>query len=169
MAADSYLTGMAADRSSPRFQELFDAAFAVGTLTTIATGGALLGLGWRDGESGRVFRLAGRGLLESIGVPSLTAPLTSVALGYLHHLLVATTWGVLLSLLVLPQRGLWRAVTAAVVTGVYVLLSLQLLPALLRIGYGVTGTIPGVVPVGIAMVLALIGGGWVAAGEHGDD
>jgi hypothetical protein len=160
---------MAADRSSPRFQELLDAAFAVGTLATIATGGALLGLGWRDGESGRVFRLAGRGLLESIGVPSLTAPLTSVALGYLHHLIVATAWGVLLSLLVLPQRGLWRAVTAIVVTGVYLLLSLQLLPAVLRIGYGVTGTIPGAVPVGVAMATALLGGAWVAASETDDD
>jgi hypothetical protein len=160
---------MAADRSSPRFQDLLDAAFAVGTLATIATGGALLGLGWRDGESGRVFRLAGRGFLESIGVPSITAPLTSVALGYLHHLIIATVWGVVLSLLVLPQRGIWRVVTAIVVTGVYLLLSLQLLPALLRIGYGVTGTIPGAVPVGVAMASALIGGAWVAASEVDDD
>lgn len=72
---------------------LFDAAFATGTLTTIATGGALLGLGWREGEAGRVFRLAGRALLERFGFASGTAPLSSVALGYLHHLMVATAWG----------------------------------------------------------------------------
>ena len=150
-------------RSSSRLQDLIDAAFAVGTLTTIATGGALLGLGLRDGEAGRAFRLAGRGLLESIGVPSLTAPLTSVALGYLHHLIVATAWGVLLAMVVLPQRGLWRVVGAIIAAAVYTILAVSVLPALLRIGYGVTGTIPGGVPVGVAMALALIGGGWVAA------
>lgn len=160
---------MAADRSSPRFQELLDAAFAVGTLSTIASGGALLGLGWRDGEAGRVFRLAGRGLLERMGVPSVTAPLTSVALGYLHHLVIATTWGVLLALLVLPQRGIWRVVAALIAAGVYFVLSITVLPPLLRVGYGVTGTIPGAVPVGVAMAVALIGGAWVASGHTDDD
>ena len=160
---------MAAPRSSLRLQDLVDAAFAVGTLTTIATGGALLGLGVRDGEAGRAFRLAGRGLLESIGVPSLTAPLTSVALGYLHHLLIATAWGVLLALVVLPQRGLWRVAGAVVAAAVYGLVSVTVLPALLRIGYGVTGTIPGAVPVGVAMALSLVGGAWVAADASTDD
>jgi hypothetical protein len=160
---------MAADRSSPRFQELLDAAFAVGTLSTIASGGALLGLGWRDGEAGRVFRLAGRGLLERMGVPSVTAPLTSVALGYLHHLVIATTWGVLLALLVLPQRGIWRVVAALVAAGVYLVASITVLPPLLRVGYGVTGTIPGAVPVGVAMAVSLIGGAWVASGHVDDD
>lgn len=160
---------MAADRSSPRFQDLLDAAFAVGTLSTIASGGALLGLGWRDGEAGRVFRLAGRGLLERMGVPSVTAPLTSVALGYLHHLVIATTWGVLLALLVLPQRGIWRVVAALIAAGVYFVLSITVLPPLLRVGYGVTGTIPGAVPVGVAMAVALIGGAWVASGHVEDD
>jgi hypothetical protein len=154
---------MAAPRSSPRFQDLVDAAFAVGTLTTIATGGALLGLGLRDGEAGRAFRLAGRGLLESIGVPSLTAPLTSVALGYVHHLLVATAWGILLAMLVLPQRGVWRILGAIVAAAGYSIVSVAVLPALLRIGYGVTGTIPGAVPVGVAMALSLVGGAWVTA------
>ena len=154
---------MAAPRSSARFAELLDAAFGVATLTTIATGGALLGLGLRDGEAGRPFRLAGRGLLESIGVPSLSAPLTAVALGYLHHLLVATGWGVLLALLVLPHRGVWRLVAALIAAATYLLASVTVLPALLRIGYGVTGTIPGAVSVGLALMLSLIGGAWVAS------
>jgi hypothetical protein len=154
--------GMADERTS-RLQELIDAALAVGTLATISTGGALLGLGWRDGEAGRAFRLAGRAILERFGVPSLSAPLTSVALGYLHHLVVATAWGVLLALLVLPQRGWWRIPAAVVAAGGYLLLSLTLSPPLLRVGYGVTGTIPNAVPVGVAMVVALLGGAWVAA------
>ena len=99
---------MASTATSSRFERLLDAAFATGTLSAIATGGALLGLGWRDGEVGRVFRLAGRGLLERLGVTSSAAPLTSVALGYLHHLVIATSWGVALALLVLPLRGIVR-------------------------------------------------------------
>ncbi len=50
---------------------------AAGTLTAIATGGALLGLGWREGEAGRVFRLAGRGLWlwQVTGLQSLSRKL----------------------------------------------------------------------------------------------
>lgn len=156
--------------TSAKFQELLDASFAVGTLTTIATGGALLGLGLRDGEAGRAFRLAGRGLLETIGVPSQTAPLTSVALGYLHHLIIATGWGVLLALIVLPQRGVWRVAGAIIAAAAYFAVSLTVLPALLRVGYGVTGTLAGAVPVGVAVALSLCGGAWVSAeAESGDD
>jgi hypothetical protein len=157
---------MAAARSTLRFSELLDAAFAVGTLATIATGGALLGLGWRDGEAGRVFRLAGRGLLERMGVPSMTAPLTSVALGYLHHLVIATLWGVLLGLLVLPLRGFWRVLAALGLAALYLLGSVAVLPAVLRVGYGVTGTLAAAVPVGVALAAALLGGIWVADGER---
>ena len=64
---------MAHGNPHSRFTQLIDAALAAGTLTAIATGGALLGLGWREGEAGRVFRLAGRGLLERVGVASSAA------------------------------------------------------------------------------------------------
>lgn len=164
-----YLTGMAASRRASRVPQLLDAAFAVGTLTTIATGGALLGLGWRDGEPGRVFRLAGRGILERFGVASVTAPLTSVALGYLHHLVIATAWGVLLACAILPLRGVWRVVGALTGAAFYLVLSLQLLPALLRVGYGVTGTVNGAVAIAVSLAVALLAGVWVAAGEGGDD
>ena len=159
---------MAHGTAHGRFNQLLDAALAVGTLTAIATGGALLGLGWREGEAGRVFRLAGRGLLERVGVASSAAPLTSVALGYLHHLLVATGWGVLLALLVLPLRGVTRIAAAMLAATGYAALALWVLPSTLRIGYAVTGTLPGVVALGAAVAVALLGGIWVAIGEgHG--
>ncbi len=148
-----------------RFSQLLDAALAAGTLTAIATGGALLGLGWREGEAGRVFRLAGRGLLERLGVASSAAPLTSVALGYLHHLLVATGWGILLALLVLPWRGVTRILAAVLAAAAYAALALWVLPSTLRIGYAVTGTFPGVVAIGAAVAVALLGCVWVAIGE----
>ena len=140
---------------------MLDAALATGTLASIATGGALLGLGWREGEAGRVFRLAGRGLLERLGVASSAAPLTSVALGYLHHLAVATAWGVVLALVVLPFRGITRVLVALTVTVGYTVLAGTWLPAPLRIGYAVTSTVPGAVPIGAALALALLGGIWL--------
>lgn len=156
---------MAETDSPSRLERALDAALATGTLTTIATGGALLGLGWREGEAGRAFRLAGRGLLERFGVASQAAPLTSVALGYLHHLIVATAWGFLLAVLVQPFRGIWRVlVTAALVLG-YVSMSLSVLPAPLRIGYGVTGNTPGAVPIAAALVVALLSGIWLDASD----
>lgn len=148
-----------------RFTQLFDAALAAGTLTAIATGGALLGLGWREGEAGRVFRLAGRGLLERVGVASSAAPLTSVALGYLHHLVIATGWGVLLALLVLPMRGVTRIGAVIFAAAGYAALALWVLPSTLRIGYAVTGTVSGVVAIGATVAVALLGAVWVAVGE----
>ncbi len=159
---------MAYGTAHGRFTQLLDAALAAGTLTAIATGGALLGLGWREGEAGRVFRLAGRGLLERLGVASSAAPLTSVALGYLHHLIIATGWGVLLALLVLPLRGVTRVAAAVLVAAGYAALALWVLPSTLRIGYAVTGTLTGVVAIGAAVAVALLGGIWVAIGDGSD-
>ena len=159
---------MAHGTAHGRFTQLLDAALATGTLTAIATGGALLGLGWREGEAGRVFRLAGRGLLERFGVASSAAPLTSVALGYLHHLVIATGWGLLLALLVLPWRGVTRVTAALLAAAAYGMLALWVLPSTLRIGYAVTGTLPGMVAIGAAVAVALLGGVWVAIGEGHD-
>jgi hypothetical protein len=152
--------------ASLRLQTLLDTAAATGTLTAIATGGALLGLGWREGEVGRAFRLAGRGVLERLGVGSAAAPLTSVTVGYLQHLLVATAWGVLLALCVLPFRGVARLLLIMAAAAGYALVSLTLLPTSLRIGAGVTGTIPGAVTIAVTLAVALLGGGWVADGDR---
>lgn len=157
---------MVSSASPGRFTRVLDAALATGTLSTIATGGALLGMGWREGEAGRVFRLAGRGLLERSGVVSAAAPLTSVALGYLHHLIVATAWGALLALLVLPMRGVLRVLAALMAALAYVLLAGLWLPAALRIGYAVTSSVPSAVPIGAALALALLGGAWLHATDR---
>ncbi len=149
-----------------RLVRLLDAAFATGTLTTIATGGALLGLGWREGEAGRLFRLAGRGLLERSGITSAAAPLTSVALGYVHHLVIATAWGVVLALPVLALRGPVRLVAALVAALGYVICAVSILPPALRIGYAVTSNPPSAFPIGVALALAIVGGIWLDATDE---
>ena len=149
------------DEPPSRLTALLDAALATGTLVAIATGGALVGFGWREGEAGRLFRLAGRALLERGGVASGTAPLTSVALGYLHHLVVATAWGALLALGVLPWRGVWRIPAALVAAAAYGWLAVTLLPVPVRIGFAVTGSPGAAVSMTAALAVALLGGVWL--------
>ena len=148
-----------------RATTLLDSALATGALVTIATGGALIGLGIRDGEASRVFRLVGRVLLERLGIASGTAPLTSVALGYLHHLVVATLWGIVIGLLVLPLRGVRRFLAAFIAVVVYAVFVTRWFPPVMRIGYSVTSNVPGVVPVAVALFVALLGGVWLATAE----
>jgi hypothetical protein len=148
---------------------LLDRAFAAGALTTIATGGALIGLGLRENEASRVFRLVGRGLLEQLGIGGVSAPLTSVALGYLHHLLIAACWGVVLAVLVLrPRRVQTRLLLSVVAAVLYGALSLTVLPPTLRIGHAVTSNAPGAVAISVALLLALLGAVWVDATESDD-
>ena len=146
-----------------RARILWDRAVATGSLAAIATGGALIGLGLRDGDSSRIFRLAGRGVLERIGIASAAVPLTSVGIGYLHHILVATVWGVALSLLILPLRGVTRLIAAVIVAAIYAWLSVVLVPSALRIGYSVTSNVGSAVPIGVSLVVALLSGVWLAA------
>ena len=146
-----------------RARILWDRAVATGSLAAIATGGALIGLGMREGDSSRVFRLAGRGVLERIGIASAAVPLTSVGVGYLHHILVATIWGVALSLLILPLRGVTRLLAAVTAAACYAWLSVILVPAALRIGYSVTSNVGSAVPIGVSLAVALLSGVWLAA------
>ncbi|MBU6366313.1 MAG: hypothetical protein KJT01_08890 [Gemmatimonadetes bacterium] len=139
-----------------------EAALAAGTLAAIATGGALLGFGWREGEPGRMFRLAGRTLLERAGVASGALPLTAVALGYVHHLLVASAWGTLLALCVVPWRGAWRIPAAIAAAAAYGWLAAGRLPVPLRIGLAVTEQPGAVVSIAASLAVALLGGAWLA-------
>lgn len=148
-----------------RATRLLDSALATGALVTIATGGALIGLGVRDGEASRVFRLVGRTVLERMGVASGAAPLTSVALGYVHHLVIATLWGVLIGMLVLPLRGGVRVFAAIVAALAYGMFATRWIPPALRIGFSVTSNVPAVVPIAVALLVALLGGVWLAATE----
>lgn len=149
-----------------RSRTLADSALGTGALTAIATGGALIGLGLREGEASRVFRLVGRALLERFGVASANAPLTSVALGYIHHLAAATLWGGMLGVVVLwPRTNRMRVFTAFVCAGLYAALTLGVVPPILRIGYSVTSNVPAVVPISVALMLALLGDIWIDASD----
>ncbi|MEO7521993.1 MAG: hypothetical protein ABIW79_09270 [Gemmatimonas sp.] len=148
-----------------RATTLLDSALATGALVTIATGGALIGLGMREGEASRVFRLVGRVMLERFGIASNAVPLTSVALGYLHHLVVATLWGIVLGLMVLPLRGATRLLAVFLAVTAYVVFVTRWFPPVLRIGYSVTSSMPGVVPIAVALLAALLGAVWVATAE----
>ena len=161
--AESPEPDFASVRSPARIR--FDSAVATGSLATIATGGALLGLGLREDDVGRVFRLAGGGLLGRLGVVTTAVPLTAVGVGYLHHLIVASLWGFGLSLVVLPFRGVTRIGVSVIVAAVYAWLSLGIVPAALRIGYSVTSNTPSAVSIGVSLAVALLGGAWLSSGD----
>jgi hypothetical protein len=148
---------------SSRARDRFTAAMTTGSLATIATGGALIGLGLREDDVGRVFRLAGRGVLGRLGVASQAVPLTAVAVGYLHHLAVASLWGFCLAFVVLPLRGVTRIGGAVIMAAIYTWLSMGIIPAALRIGYSVTSSIPSAVSIGVSLAVALLGGIWLSA------
>ena len=71
----------------------------------------------------------------------------------------------LLALLILPLRGLARVLAALAAAAGYCALSLWILPPLLRVGYGVTATVPAAVAVAVALAVSLVAGVWVAAAE----
>lgn len=145
---------------------LVDRALSAGALSTIATGGALIGLGLRDGEVSRVFRLVGRGLLDHVGVAGTPAPLTSVALGYVHHLLISALWGTLCGAVSLrPRGGGRRAFAALCCAALYAALAMTVLPPLARIGHSVTSGAVGVVPISVALLFALWGTVWLESAE----
>ena len=146
-----------------RARARFNAAMTTGSLATIATGGALIGLGLREDDVGRVFRLAGRGLLGRLGMASQTVPLTAVAVGYIHHLAVASLWGFCLSFVVWPLRGVTRIGAIVMAAVAYTWLSIEFIPAALRIGYSVTSSIPNAVSIGVSLAVALLGGVWLSA------
>ena len=167
MATSVAFTMAETERSrTMRSRTLADSALGTGALTAIATGGALIGLGLREGETSRVFRLVGRALLERFGVASADAPLTSVALGYIHHLAAATLWGGMLGVVVLwPRTNRMRVLTAFVCAALYAVLTLGVVPPILRIGYSVTSNVAAVVPISVALALALLGDVWIDASD----
>lgn len=165
-SVSTWLLSVMTDSLSSR--SLLDRALAAGSLATISTGGALLGLGMREGEASRVFRLAGKGILESTGIVKVAAPLTSVGVGYVHHLFVATLWGFLLSLCFLPFGNRVRVAGSLAGAALYGWLSLGFVPAGLRIGYSVTSNAFSAVPIGVSLAVALLGSAWLAATDADD-
>jgi hypothetical protein len=91
-----------------------------------------------------------------------------VALGYVHHLVIATAWGVVLALPVLALRGPVRLVAALVAALGYVICAVFILPPALRIGYAVTSNPPSAFPIGVALALAIVGGIWLDATDENE-
>ena len=68
-----------------------------GLLVVMATTGALLAFGQREGDPTRAFRNAGRMLLQSRPVTPDYLPIVATAVGMVHHILIACSGGMLAS------------------------------------------------------------------------
>jgi hypothetical protein len=80
-----------------------------------------------------------------------------------HHLVIATVWGLLLGMVVLRLRGVTRVAAGIGVSLLSVLVVFQWLPPVLRIGFAVTSNMAGAVPIAVAMLVAVLGGIWATA------
>lgn len=130
-------------------------ALTAGLLTLMATAGALVGFGVRDGDVARAFVFAGRLLLEPRGIPAAALPALSLVVGVLHHALVAIVWGVVLAVLLGTLRGGKRLLAALVVALIFVALDLWVLPPLLSIGHVTVTSVARAIPMALAIAVAL--------------
>lgn len=133
-----------------------------GLLMVVATTGALLAFGWRDGEPTKAFRNAGRMLLESPDLGVRVLPIVSTAVGFLHHLLVAVLWGVLLILVVRAFRGWTRVAVTLVVSVLFALINLWLIPPMFGVGYAVVTSVGRALPLALAIAFALLVTPWAS-------
>lgn len=144
-----------------RDKHAFRALLASGALVTITTAGALVGLGLQTGEALRVFRHAGINVLAALGFVT-AGPLAAVTAGLLHHLVVASGWGVLLSIVALTLQGLSRLVACVLLVPLYLYIVPRVIPPVFRIGHAVTSRDADLFPIAAALAVALLGGAWVA-------
>lgn len=136
-------------------------------LVCMATSGAVLAYSSRDGELLRGFRLLGRFLLEGRTVPRgfaslLTIPITTPAVGALHHVVVAFLWGLVLGLTVRPFRGVAFVVAALAVAVTFSLLNLWLIPPMFGVGFGTVTSVARAIPFGLAIAAALLVTPWAS-------
>jgi predicted Kef-type K+ transport protein len=128
----------------------------------MATTGALLAFGWHDGEPTKAFRNAGRMLLESPEFGRSVLPIVSTSVGFAHHLLVAVVWGVLLILLVRAFRGWTRVAVTIVVSLLFALLNLWLIPPAFGVGYAVVTSVGRALPLALSIAFALLVTPWAS-------
>ena len=145
----------------------FMSVLSTAVLVTITTAGALVGLGIRRADdTSLVFQIVGHNLLNTIGRADVATPLQASLVGYVHHLTIATLWGLALAPLVLRTRGALRALVCLLIVPLYTALAVYVLPAFFRIGHVVTSNVADVFPTAAALAVALLGGAWVS-GAHG--
>lgn len=133
-----------------------------GLLVIMATSGALLAFGWRDGEPAKAFRNAGRMLLVSSDFPGSAHPVLATVVGFAHHLLVALLWGMLLLVIVRGFRGWPGVLMTVVISAAFALLNLLVIPPALGVGYAVVTSLGRALPLALAIALALLVTPWAS-------
>ena len=98
----------------------------------MATAGALVGFGLRDGTVGRSFIVAGGSILAQLGIPVLPHQVAAVTLGVILHFAWIVALGVCFALVARALRGAALLLAAlAFAAAVYVLAG-RLVPSLVH-------------------------------------
>jgi hypothetical protein len=136
------------------------ALLSTAALVFIATAGALVGLGLRNGDALSAFHLTGSAVLDRLGLAANVAG--RVIAGVLQHLLLSGAWGLLLAAVTLPLRLRMRIVACVLLVPLYMYAIPRFVPSSFRIGSAVTNRDTDLFPIAVAISIALLGGAWVA-------
>lgn len=131
-------------------------------LVATATAGVLTALGGREGDALLAFRGSGRLLLAMLQMDTSWLTLSAVALGALHHILLASLWGAALGAAVRPLRGGVMVAGATFASLLFALANLWMFPPVLRVGYAVITTTGQALPLALATVVALLLTPWAS-------
>ena len=170
-ASDSVNQGLESRRRGPLFplmrqpssirdNSAVTALLSTAALVSIATAGALIGLGIRSGDVLRAFRVAGGNVLANAGIAANLAG--QLVVGVLHHAVLSGAWGLLFAALALRLRMGIRIVACMLLVPLYVYVIPRIVPASLRIGDAVTNRDTDLFSIAVAISIALLGGAWVA-------
>lgn len=107
--------------------------------------------------------MAGGNVLASLGLAASVPG--QLAIGALHHVALASAWGLLLAALALPLRTITRVVACVLLVPLYVYVIPRLAPSWIRIGDAVTNRDTDLFSIAVALSMALLGGAWVAKRE----
>ena len=129
----------------------------VGLVLAAATGGALVGLGWRHGAALAPFLAYGRSTLALVGLLRVPLPVALVA-GVAMHTVWMILWGVCFTVVAAPLRTVMSAILAVTISGLIGLLSVTILPGAMGAALGASLSAPQRLLILMLVALSLVAG-----------
>jgi hypothetical protein len=129
-----------------------------GVVAAMATAGALVGFGLRDGAVGRSFVVAGGAILSRFGIPVIPNQGAAVMLGVLLHFAWIVALGVCFAVVARTLRGAALILAAVVFAGAVYLLADRVIPSLVHATLTALFSTARVVFVHVVLALGLAAG-----------
>ena len=134
-------------------------------VAAMATAGALVGFGLRDGTVGRSFVVAGGAILSRLGIPVLPHQVAAVTIGVMLHFAWIVALGVCFALVARTLRGAMLVLAALAFTGIVYVLADRVVPAVVHATLTALFSTARVVFVHVILALGLAAGMRIARQE----